>query len=317
MNTYLLTLKLPQIHAGTAEAVVYSSPLDSALYSIEIRDYSDLEQVARQITGITLIDETLLEKDKSTADICVYTSAESDRDIIEAFITRRLTEMNIPFTAAKEIIKPEDWENNWKEYYHPMEIGEKLLICPSWEQCPQTGRTVLTLDPGLAFGTGRHETTRLCLESLEQLDLAGKSVLDIGTGSGILAIAAAKLGASRSRGIDIDPTAIKTAEQNAKENNVNIDFSVCNLLTENLPFDEKFDVITMNIVADIIIQMLPRIIPLAAPTSLAQGSGTLILSGIIAGRLSGIETALTQHGLPAERITADKDWRCIVATNYS
>jgi ribosomal protein L11 methyltransferase len=310
MNTYLIKFTLSQIQADTAEAVVYMSPLDGALYGVERRDYSDMEAVVEQITGTTLIDETLLAKDKTTADICVYTSTEADRETIETFVSARLTELDIPFTSSKEDIKSEDWENNWKEFYRPMEIGEKFLVCPSWEQCPEnTDKVVLTLDPGLAFGTGRHETTQLCLEALEQTDLQGKTVIDIGTGSGILAIAAKKLGAGQTFGVDIDPLSVKTAAENAKENVAEISFELCNLLEEPLPFaEEKYGVVVMNIVADIIIKMLPIVKGFAAP------NGTLVLSGIIAGRLDDVTVALAENGMSAQSVTADKEWRCVVAS---
>ena len=310
MNTYLIKFTIPQAAADTAEAVVYMSPLDGALYGVELRDYSDMETVVEQITGTTLIDEELLAKDKATAELCVYTSEESNRDIIEKFVSARLTELNISFSVEKEEIKSEDWENNWKEHYNPMEIGEKLLICPSWRECPDCGgRIVLTLDPGLAFGTGRHETTQLCLEALEQAELQGKSVIDIGTGSGILAIAAKKLGAEHVVGVDIDPLSVKTAAENAKENNAEIEFAVCNLINENLPFTEtKYNVVVMNIVADVIIKMLPLVKPYAASDC------KYVLSGIIADRLDDVEAALAESGLSVLSVTADKEWRCVVAT---
>jgi len=308
MNTYLIKFTIPLAHSDTAEAVIYMSPLDGALYGVELRDYSDMEAVVEQITGTTLIDEELLAKDKATAELCVYTSEKQNLSIIEEFVSARLTELGIPFCAEKEEIKSEDWENNWKEHYNPMEIGEELLICPSWRDCPEnSGRIVLTLDPGLAFGTGRHETTQLCLEALEQAKLQGKSVIDIGTGSGILAIAAKKLGAEHVAGVDIDPLSVKTAAENAKENDAEIEFAVCNLLSEPLPFQAKYEVVVMNIVADVIIKMLPLVKPYTEPNC------RFVLSGIIADRLDDVTAALAESGLSVQSVTADKEWRCVVA----
>ena len=210
-------------------------------------------------------------------------------------------------------VKDEDWENNWKQYYKPLEIGPRLLIVPQWEQTPETGgRTVLRLDPGLIFGTGSHATTRMCLEKLQTLPLSGKRVLDLGCGSGILAIAALLLGAARADGCDIDPKAPDVVMENAALNGIGPDrlHAVAGDVLAQGPLrrrlgQEKYDVVLANIVADVIIAMSP-----AVPEWLAEG-GVFICSGIIEGRQQEVETALHAAGFEIAAHFCQEDWHCM------
>ena len=149
----------------------------------------------------------------------------------------------------------EDWINNWKQYFKPIPVGQKLLIRPTWEEVKDSGgRTVLDLDPGLAFGTGTHETTRLCMELLEQYVRPGMNVLDVGCGSGILSVAALLLGADKAVGVDIDELAVKTAVENAEINHVEDRFTgICGNLTDQVT--GTYDIVVANIVADVIIML--------------------------------------------------------------
>ncbi len=148
-------------------------------------------------------------------------------------------------------MEQEDWQNGWRKYYHPLEIGKRLAVVPSWQQY-DTDRVKLILDPGLAFGTGGHETTSLCMEALDERVTGGERVLDIGTGSGILAIAALKLGAAVAEGVDIDPVAVRTAGENAALNGVQDKLTV---LVGDLSdkASGQYDIITANIVANAIL----------------------------------------------------------------
>ena len=226
-------------------------------YGIYIEDYSNLETEAKEIAHIDLIDEDLLAKDRNLALIHVYISPENNPLEAISFLRERFDSAKIKHKISTQSCKMEDYINNWKKYFKPLPVGDKLLICPSWEKCnvnSPNNRTILQLDPGLAFGTGTHETTRLCLELLEKYINSNVNVLDVGCGSGILSVAAILLGAKCATGVDIDELAVKTALENAEVNNVNSKFNaVCGNLTEKIY--GKFDIIVANIVADVIIEL--------------------------------------------------------------
>ncbi|MDO4799757.1 MAG: 50S ribosomal protein L11 methyltransferase [Bacillota bacterium] len=205
-----------------------------------------------------------------------------------------------------EPIASQNWEESWKQYFHPIRI-EDLLILPSWEPIPAGDyRAIVTIDPGEAFGTGTHETTAMCLQHLKAELKAGDRVLDIGTGSGILAIAAAKLGASSVTAIDIDKRAVETAAENIARNQVTsrIDLRLGDL-TEGI--DGTFDRIVANIVADAIVVLAPHVAPL-----LAHG-GVFIASGILDTKADAVSAALTEAGFGALAIHRMHEWVCIVA----
>lgn len=211
-------------------------------------------------------------------------------------------------------VKDEDWENNWKEFYKPLPVGDKLLIVPQWEEAPPAdGRSVLRLDPGLIFGTGSHPTTKMCLRQLETLDLNGKELLDLGCGSGILAIAGLVLGADSATGCDIDPKAPDIAMENAALNGITSDrFNVraCDVLsdryTQKLYESKKFDVILANIVADVIISLAPLV------KGWLKDNGCFICSGIIDGRQNEVEQTLIENGLTVLGSYMDEDWHCFM-----
>lgn len=222
-------------------------------YGIYMEDYSHLEEEAMEIAHIDLIDEELLRKDREHAVIHVYISPEENPAEAVSYLEERYNALNIQHTITLDNCVKEDWINNWKKYFHPIPVGEKLLIRPLWEeQCDPQGRIVLDLEPGLAFGTGTHETTRLCLELLEKYLTPGCDFLDMGCGSGILSVAALLLGAKSAVGVDIDPLAVKTAMENANTNGVGEKFTgICGNLAEKVT--GKFQVVAANIVADIVI----------------------------------------------------------------
>lgn len=193
----------------------------------------------------------------------------------------------------------ENWANSWKQYYKPLPIGEKLLVCPSWEQAPNTARKVIRMDPGMAFGTGAHHTTRMCLELLEGLVTPGCSVLDIGCGSGILALAAALLGAKRTTLVDIDPVAERVIQNNFAQNGM----GGADVYTGDILHDRslqeailgQYDIITANIVADVIIALAPVV------TRYMHKGTHLIVSGIIGERAEEVLAALQEEGLTLRR----------------
>ncbi|MCI6966060.1 50S ribosomal protein L11 methyltransferase [bacterium] len=209
----------------------------------------------------------------------------------------------------------EDWANNWKIYYKPLKIGERLLVRPSWESLSDAeGRTVLSLDPGMAFGTGSHHTTRMCLQYLEKTVKEGDMLLDLGCGSGILSIAGVLLGAKSALAVDIDPIAEKIAYENAEINGVlrdRYEVRIGDVLTDDALraglAAQQYEVITANIVASVIIALLPIVPPL-----LKEG-GAFITSGIIRDRLNEVKEAILANGLTIESEDISEEWCAILA----
>ena len=271
-------------------------------YGIYIEDYSDLEQGAREIARIDLIDEDLLAKERDTALIHLYVSPEAI-----AFLRERYTAVGIDHAVDSNNVSEEDWANNWKKYFKPLPVGEKILICPSWETTENPdGRAILSIDPGMAFGTGGHDTTRLVLETLEKYVTEGVDFLDVGCGSGILSIAACLLGAGRALGIDIDALAVKTAIENGLLNGLTTPKYEIRLGDLAKDVSGKFPVIAANIVADAIIMLSPAI-----PALLAE-DGVYIVSGIIDTREQDVLTALAACGFAVVERHEHGGWLCMV-----
>lgn len=275
-------------------------------YGIYIEDYTGLEEQVQEIAHIDLIDEELLQKDRSRAIIHVYISPEENPAEAIAFLSERYTAEGIDHKIETKGCEEEDWLNNWRQYFHPTPIGEKLLIRPTWRDNYDPGeRIVLNIDPGLAFGTGNHETTRLCLETLEKYINGGEKMLDVGCGSGILAIAGLLLGAKEALGVDIDQMAVKTAEENAQINGVADRFNVvCGNLTDKV--SGKYDVIAANIVADAIIMLSSGV------KNFMDENTVYIMSGIIDTRRDDVVNAIKNDFEIVEEIT-DNGWVCLVA----
>ncbi|WP_410013311.1 50S ribosomal protein L11 methyltransferase [Sodalis sp. C49] len=187
------------------------------------------------------------------------------------------------FHPKIEQLEDKDWEREWMDNFHPMRFGERLWICPSWRPVPDATAVNVMLDPGLAFGTGTHPTTALCLQWLDGLDLAGKTVIDFGCGSGILAIAALKLGAAHAIGIDIDPQAIQASRDNAQRNAVGDRLDL--YLSHDKPDDLSADVVVANILAGPLRELAPLISLLPKP------GGYLGLSGILASQAENVKAA--------------------------
>lgn len=278
-----VTITVPQKDCDAAAAIAQMV----VPYGLYIEDYSDLEEGAREIAHIDLIDEELLKKDRTHAVIHVYLEPQDNPDEALAFLSERLNAAGIPFAADTAACRTEDWINNWRKYFHPIEVGKTLLIQPSWEDpADPHGRTVLHLEPGLAFGTGTHETTRLCMEMLEDFVKPGAQVLDVGCGSGILSVAALLLGATTAVGVDIDPLAVKTAAENAQRNGVGERFTaICGSLTEGV--EGVYDVVVANIVADIVMDLTKDVGRFLKP------GGVYLMSGIIDAREADVLNALS------------------------
>ena len=275
-------------------------------YGFYMEDYSTMEQEVLDIAHIDLIDEELLQKDRSVGRIHIYISPEENPMEAVAFLQERLSAAGVPSRLDTNQVREDDWANNWKKFFKPVEIGKRLAVCPQWEtyQNPEN-RAVLTIDPGMAFGTGTHETTRLCLEVMQDYVRQGQSVLDVGCGSGILAIGALLLGARDAVGVDIDEMAVKTAKENARINGVEQRFSAFQgNLTQKV--EGSFDLIFANIVADVVILLL-RDIP-----AFLKPSGRLVLSGIIDQREADVKQAVKEQGLTVVETRYERGWVAMV-----
>lgn len=215
-------------------------------------------------------------------------------------IASRLT-INIP-EISYETVKEEDWANSWKAFFKPIRLGERIVIRPSWESYnKKSGELVIDIDPGMAFGTGNHATTAMCVELLEKYLQTEDKIIDVGTGSGILAMVAAKLGAKKVLALDYDAVAVRVAEENIAINNLNSVIDVKqNDLLHGVP--EKGKIIVANIIADIIIKLIPQIKDCLIP------GGTFIASGIIHDRKNDVCDVAKEHGLILMQEMVKDDW---------
>ena len=295
-----IQITVPARFADTAEAVA-TMVSNGGIY---IEDYRDLEQQAWEIAHVDLIEQELLDKPRDIVKVHMYLAPDENPAEILPLFRERLDNSGIEYTLETSGVEQEDWQNAWKKYYHAMDIGSRLAIVPGWEQY-ETDRTVITMDPGMAFGTGTHETTSLCLETLDSLVKGGERVLDIGTGSGILAIAALKLGAAVAEGVDIDPMCVRTAGENARRNGVQDRFTV---LVGDLSdkASGQYNIITANIVAAAILSLAPHVPALMAP------GARFIASGIIDTRKDEVLTGLRAAGLEPGEVKEKRGWACII-----
>ena len=275
------------------------------------RDYWDIvdEDLAKSLDGVSRV--RLYLEDRPDAREEIARLRELLEGLLEAYPQAGLGSLELSLANVKD----EDWENNWKQYYQPIPIGEKLLVVPKWMEPDRSqGRIPVLLDPGMIFGTGAHASTQMCMLRLEQLIRGGEEVLDLGSGSGILSITALRLGAARATGVDVDPKAEDIARENASINGLGPDrFTAVtgNVITgqaelENL-FARKYDLVCMNIFADVIIPMaavLPRFM---------KPETKVICSGVLETRLEAVRAAMEAAGLTVTELMTQNDWCCFTA----
>ena len=272
---------------------------------LQIEDYSDID--LKTCYG-DLIDESILNADKTVASVSVYLPEDGSAADTVSFLKERFATLGIDARLTISGVCEEDWANSWKAYYKPIEIGEKIVIVPAWEKytAPE-GKLVVRMDPGMAFGTGSHETTRLVIGLLEKYIKQGQRVLDVGCGSGILAICAAKLGAKECRAYDIDPVAVKVARENVKDSGLtNVTCDTSDLLRGVDKTGGTYDVICANIVADIIIRMTPDVGELMGDNSV------ILASGIICERADDVISCFEKHGLKIVERAEENGWCALV-----
>lgn len=254
------------------------------------------------------VDDALTDKFRGVSRVKFYLADDDAGRVLLETIRASLGR-----EIATAYVQDSDWENNWRQYYQPIEIGEKLVVVPEWLEAPDDGRIPLRLDPGLIFGTGSHATTRMCLAALEHYAAPGRRALDLGCGSGILGIGALLLGCDAVMGCDIDPKAPEVAEANAALNGLHADrFRVCagDILTDagmRASLGAGYDLVLANIVSDVIIPLSA-----IAPRFLAP-DGVFLCSGIIEGRQDEVADALRKNGFAILEHFSEEEWHCYVA----
>lgn len=249
------------------------------------------------------VDESLENSYRGVSRVKCYVEDNADG---KALLERIEAEFEVKLTAVCDA----DWENNWKEYYQPLEIGRRLLVVPEWIDCGETDRVPLRLDPGLLFGTGAHATTRMCLSALEDCAGEGKRVLDLGCGSGILGIGSIVLGSDFCMACDIDPKAPDTVMENAALNGIGTDRmtvlagDVIGSPSLRNRLGRGYDVVLANIVSDVIIPLAPFVRGFMAENAV------FICSGIIDGREDEVAEALCSAGLEIVNHRHEEEWHC-------
>ena len=293
-----VTVKLEQLDALVAVMSMINN-------NLMIEDYSDID--LKTCYG-DLIDESILNADKTVASVSVYLPVERDiREDVE-FLREMLAKDGIEGEIKMIGLCEEDWANAWKAYYKPIKIGSKIVIVPAWEKYEAAeGELIVRMDPGMAFGTGTHETTRLVIGLLEKYTTPGVRMLDVGTGSGILAICASKLGAGECKAYDIDPMSVRVARENIKDSGLtNITCDQSDLLRSVDLEGGKYGLVCANIVADIIIRMTPDVHKYIAD------DGVLLASGIIMERSSDVVECFEAHSFEIVERAEENGW-CALA----
>ena len=297
---------------------------DIGIKGFSIKDPEDFKEFLENKNGQwDYIDDDLMGLSECETCVTVYIPTNGQGAEMLIAIKSMLAEMKAADTegaygrleAEMSSIHEEDWANNWKQYFKPFKVGEKLVIKPSWEEYDNSdGRIILEIDPASSFGTGKHHTTRLCLEVLEKYLNKGDKLLDMGCGSGILSIGAMLLGAKSAVAVDIEENAAATALENAVKNHISPDvYKTCfgNILTDEKladEIDDKYDIIAANIVADVLIAMKESFL-----RYLKKG-GILIVSGIIEERMDEVIDALKSVGFKDPEPEVREGWAAVKFT---
>lgn len=280
--------------------LVASAMFDAGAEGVEILDSEDLRELLRSDTVWDYVDENLLVTDPVVRVSAVTAIGNAGFSASLADELDALAERGAYIGEVEgRVIDDEDWANEWKKYFKPI-VTDSVTVVPTWiAYSPREGEKLLRLDPGMAFGTGEHATTRMCLELMRA---AGRSVIDVGCGSGILGIAAAITGAKSVYMCDIDPQAVKAARNNAELNGVVCEIEQADLLATS----RRAELILANLTADLLIRMAPSV-----REHLEEG-GKLVVSGIIAERLDEVKDAFSRLGYKIEKEAAEGDWRALV-----
>lgn len=308
-----LELKIDTSHAGLD--AVTDMLEQQGVTGVMIDDEADFQSFLENNRQYwDYVDDDLLAQKKGVSRVTFYLERNEDAYGTVAAVRMAMSALKkdhpeyAPLLLTMADVADEDWENNWKQFYKPMEIGSRLLVVPEWEEAADPTRVKLVLNPGLTFGTGSHATTRLCLTALEEAVHGGETVLDLGCGSGILSIAALRLGAASAKAVDIDDKCLTVAYENAALNGIGKDrYTVLvgdvlsnGALRETL--GGGYDVVVANIVADVIIGLAPMVRQFLKP------GGLFLCSGIIDTRAEEVADALRQNGWEIETTRSGEGW---------
>lgn len=288
------------------EDIVSHILYDNGANGLAIEDPRDITALSKREEDWDFIDPQLVKVDDDGIVLKAYFSEEEDINAITGRISEFIESQGLGEILFSEVDES-DWAENWKKHYKTTRIGKSIVIKPSWEAYePETGDILIHLDPGMAFGTGSHETTAMCTEALEKYVKPGTTVFDVGCGSGILSVVAAKLGADRVLGIDLDPMCVKVSKENFKINEVEDKTEVIqgNLLDM---VDEKADIIVANIIAEIVAGLIPEL------KDFLKEEGIIIASGIIDEKLHLVEDSLVHSGYSILDSRSLNGWCAVVA----
>lgn len=314
MKYHKFTLKT----LAEAEDIVISSLADAGVEGVEIEDKVPLSESDKQQMFVDILPEG--QPDDGVAYLSFYVEDGADKEALLARVREELDSLKLfmdigEATITEDETEDKDWINNWKEYFHQFYVDD-ILITPSWEEVKESDRAkmVIHIDPGTAFGTGMHETTQLCLRQLKKYVSSDTQILDVGTGSGILSIAALKLGAKHAVGTDLDPCAISAVAENLEANGIPADDM--EMILGNIIDDpnvqeqvgyEKYDIVAANILADVLVPLTPVIVRQMKP------GAVYITSGILDVKESVVAEAVQAAGLEVVEVTRQGEWVSVTA----
>ena len=311
-NRYTLKTK------SEAEDIVISTLADIGIQGVEIEDKQPLTQQDKEQMFVDILPD--MPDDDGIAYLSFYLEPEEDNEAILENVKRELEELKSfldigECTITKSETEDKDWINNWKEFFHQFYVDD-ILIIPSWEEVKpeDEDKMIIHIDPGTAFGTGMHETTQLCIRQLKKYVTPDTELLDVGTGSGILSIIALKLGAKHAVGTDLDPCAVSAVEENKEVNQIPADdftMMIGNIIDDRAVQDqvgyEKYDIVTANILADVLIPLTPVIVHQMKP------GAVYITSGILDIKEEEVRKSVEDAGLTVLEITHQGEWVSITA----
>lgn len=303
---------------SAVEDIVISTLAEAGVEGVEIEDKVPLTEQDKQQMFVDILPEG--PADDGIAYLNFYLDEKDDKEALLARVREELEELRMfmdigECTIAESQTEDKDWINNWKQYFHQFYVDD-ILIIPSWEEVKpeDQGKMIIHIDPGTAFGTGMHETTQLCMRQLMKFVKPDTELLDVGTGSGILSIVALKLGAAHAVGTDLDPCAISATKENLEANGVpegSMDVMIGNIIDDKEVQDaagyEKYDIVTANILADVLIPLTPVIIH-----QMKKG-GIYITSGILDEKESQVTDAVKAAGLEVLEVTHQGEWVSVTA----